>query len=87
MPCVWHDFRSAGGGGDFGAHGHRQCEKFKAIRSYVIVGSFRDCRNRDAARRCQSIVFGDSDGMLFEVGLLVALIFVKATTAPENDQV
>lgn len=62
-------------------------EKFKAIRSYVIVGSFVIAAIVTPPDVVSQLSLAIPMWMLFEVGLLVAPIFVKATTAPENDQV
>lgn len=61
-------------------------EKFKAIRSYVIVGSFVVAAIVTPPDVVSQLSLAIPMWLLFEVGLLVAPIFVKATTAPENDQ-
>ncbi len=61
-------------------------EKFKAIRSYVIVGSFVVAAIVTPPDVVSQLSLAIPMWLLFEVGLLVSPIFVKATTAPENDQ-
>lgn len=61
-------------------------EKFKAIRSYVIVGAFVIAAIVTPPDVVSQLSLAIPMWLLFEVGLLVAPMFVKATTAPENDQ-
>ncbi|TXI92843.1 MAG: twin-arginine translocase subunit TatC [Burkholderiaceae bacterium] len=61
-------------------------EKFKAIRSYVIVGAFVIAAIVTPPDVVSQLSLAIPMWLLFEVGLLVAPIFVKATTAPESDQ-
>lgn len=61
-------------------------EKFKAIRSYVIVGAFVIAAIVTPPDVVSQLALAIPMWMLYEVGLLVAPMFVKATTAPENDQ-
>ena len=61
-------------------------EKFKAIRSYVIVGVFVIAAIVTPPDITSQLSLALSMWMLFEVGLFVAPMFVKATTAPEDNQ-
>ncbi|WMW80257.1 twin-arginine translocase subunit TatC [Undibacterium cyanobacteriorum] len=61
-------------------------EKFKAIRSYVIVGAFVIAAIVTPPDVVSQLSLAIPMWMLFELGLLVAPMFVKATTAPEDDQ-
>jgi sec-independent protein translocase protein TatC len=59
-------------------------EKLKAIRAYVIVGSFVVAAVVTPPDAVSQLALAIPMWMLFEVGLFVAPIFVKATQAPEE---
>jgi sec-independent protein translocase protein TatC len=59
-------------------------EKLKAIRSYVIVGSFVISAIVTPPDVQSQLFLAISMWLLFELGLIFAPIFVKTTQAPEN---
>lgn len=59
-------------------------EKLKAIRSYVIVGAFIIAAIVTPPDVVSQLALAIPMWMLFELGLFVAPMFVKATQAPEN---
>jgi sec-independent protein translocase protein TatC len=61
-------------------------EKLKAIRSYVIVGSFIIAAVVTPPDIVSQFSLALPMCLLFELGLFVAPLFVKATQAPENQE-
>lgn len=59
-------------------------EKLKAIRSYVIVGAFIIAAIVTPPDVVSQLALAIPMWMLFELGLFVAPIFVKATQAPDS---
>ena len=59
-------------------------EKFKAMRSYVVVGAFVIAAIVTPPDVVSQLALAIPMWFLFEMGLLVAPIFVKATQAPEE---
>lgn len=59
-------------------------EKLKAIRSYVIVGAFIIAAIVTPPDVVSQLALAIPMWMLFELGLFVAPMFVKATQAPED---
>jgi sec-independent protein translocase protein TatC len=59
-------------------------EKFKAMRSYIIVGAFVIAAIVTPPDVVSQLSLAIPMWFLFEIGLLVAPIFVKATQAPEE---
>ncbi|MBI3712580.1 MAG: twin-arginine translocase subunit TatC [Burkholderiales bacterium] len=59
-------------------------EKLKAIRAYVIVGAFIIAAIVTPPDVVSQLALAVPMWMLFELGLFVAPMFVKATQAPEN---
>lgn len=59
-------------------------EKFKAMRSYVVVGAFVIAAIVTPPDVVSQLALAIPMWFLFEMGLLVAPIFVKATQAPED---
>jgi sec-independent protein translocase protein TatC len=57
-------------------------EKLKAIRSYVIVGAFIIAAVVTPPDVVSQLALAIPMWMLFELGLFIAPIFVKATQAP-----
>jgi sec-independent protein translocase protein TatC len=60
-------------------------EKLKAIRSYVIVGAFVIAAVVTPPDVVSQLALAVPMWMLFELGLFVAPIFVKATQAPPEE--
>ena len=60
-------------------------EKFKAMRSYVIVGAFVIAAIVTPPDIVSQLALAIPMWLLFEIGLIVAPIFVKATQAPDDD--
>jgi sec-independent protein translocase protein TatC len=59
-------------------------EKFKAMRSYVVVGAFVIAAIVTPPDVVSQLALAIPMWFLFEMGLLIAPIFVKATQAPEE---
>lgn len=60
-------------------------EKFRAMRSYMIVGAFVIAAIVTPPDVVSQLSLAVPMWMLFEVGLFIAPIFVKATKAPEEN--
>jgi sec-independent protein translocase protein TatC len=59
-------------------------EKLKAIRSYVIVGAFVIAAIVTPPDVMSQLFLAVPLCLLYEVGILLAPLFVKATQAPEE---
>jgi sec-independent protein translocase protein TatC len=59
-------------------------EKLKAIRSYVIVGAFVIAAIVTPPDVMSQLFLAVPLCLLYEVGILLAPLFVKATQAPED---